>query len=147
MSDSKLYQSKFVLVSVAGIPIESGLSDGSFVEIERNSDDVESYASVDGEYAFSVTNDKGGSYKVTMAQTSVANQELLRLYRSSELSPFGAIFFPIMVRNVNPSGGGEVYRSAKALLKRLPNVTYAKGVETREWEFVTGCIDVDLNPL
>lgn len=128
---AKTYDPKDISIIVGGVPI-SGFADGTFVEIERNEDMFALTVGADGEGARSKSNNRSGTLKFTLLQTSDSNQYMSALALIDEQSNAGAV--PVMVRD---NLGKSVFLAESAWIKKMATSTFSKSIESREWVMET----------
>jgi len=132
----RTYDASQVIVLAGGIPL-SGFADGTFVSVERSSDAYTKVNGADGHTSRSKSCDKSGQATITLAQTSPANDILQGFATLDELSSNGV--FPFAVKDLS---GRTTFVSAHAWIKKIPNVSFGKEIENREW--VLDLADVDM---
>lgn len=120
---------KDVIFIAAGLII-TGYAQDTFIEVGRESNQVEDEVGAEGDVARRITNDKRGNITVTLLQTSRSNLILSGLARVDELSGDG--IFPILIKD---NRGGDLYLAPNSWIMKMPNVIYRAGVETRAWVF------------
>ncbi len=129
MSSNKVasYNPAEVDVIVAGFML-TGFADGTFVDIERDTDTFEDVAGANGEVARVMKNDKRGNITITLMQTSDDNKTLSNLHLADESTGSGV--FPVLVKD---NSGDSIFSGAVCWIKKPAKAGYSKGVETREW--------------
>lgn len=130
------YDSKQVAVIVGGIPM-GGFADGSFVTVERENDTYSKVSGADGIVSRSKSNDKSGSIKITLQQTSPSNDVLQGIALLDEVSNRGIV--PVLIQDFS---GTSTFVSAFAWIKKPPSAEFGKEITNREWEFT--CSDLDI---
>lgn len=120
---------KDVIFIAAGLII-TGYAQDTFIEVGRESNQVEDEVGAEGDVARRITNDKRGNITVTLLQTSRSNLILSGLARVDELSGDG--IFPILIKD---NRGNDLFIAPNSWIMKMPNVIYRAGVETRAWVF------------
>lgn len=127
----KHYNPKEVMVIFGEIIVE-GIAEGTFVEVEPNEDAVSLYVGGDGKGTRAMNNNRSGTIKFTLSQSSKSNEKLSVLHELDRAS--GAGVRPVMVRDIN---GTSLYTAATAWVKKGPNGTFSTKIETRQWTLET----------
>lgn len=120
---------KDVIFIAAGLII-TGYAQDTYIEVGRESNQVEDEVGAEGDVARRITNDKRGNITVTLLQTSRSNLILSGLARADELSGDG--IFPILIKD---NRGNDLFIAPNSWIMKMPNVIYRAGVETRAWVF------------
>jgi hypothetical protein len=134
----KIYDSKEVSVIFAGILIDSGFAEDTFVAIEQASDDFETVVGCDGEVTRSKTNDHRATVTVTLMQSSTLNTALSVLNNIDRKAKNGAGVGPLLIKDRN---GTSLYAASKAWVKRPPNAEFGKTAKERAW--MIECADLE----
>lgn len=121
------YNPAEVDVIVAGNML-TGFADGTFIDIERDTDTFEDVSGANGEVGRVMKNDKRGNFVITLLQTSDDNKTLSNLHAADEAT--GSATFPVLVKD---SSGDSFYSGAVCWIKKTAKAGYSKGIETREW--------------
>jgi hypothetical protein len=130
------YDPKKVAVIVAGVPM-GGFADGSFITAERTNDSFSKVSGSDGIVSRAKSNDKSGSIKITLQQTSPSNDVLAGIQLLDEMTNTGIV--PVIIQDFS---GRSTFVSAFAWIKKPPAGEFTKEISNREWEFE--CADIDL---
>lgn len=131
MSALKSYSSAAVM-AVYGPIVMDGEADGTFLEVEPDSNDYELYVGSKGEGSRSQTNNRSATIRVTVAQTADCN-DLLSALREVGLRT-GQDVFPFIARD---GSGRAVYTAHKCWIEKPPVAAYSRGIEVRVWTFRT----------
>jgi hypothetical protein len=115
----------------------SGFADGEFVSVERTSDTFTKVSGADGIISRAKTNDRSGSLKFTIAQTSPSNDVLTGIAVLDELSNAGVV--PVLIKD---NSGRSVFVSAFGWVKKPPTSEFAKDISNREWTLDLADLDV-----
>lgn len=133
MSLCKTYGSQDVIVLVADIEINSGRAKGAFCKVtyeaDENSDDV----GADGEVVRYSTNDKRGSFVLTLMQTSNGNDVLSTLLerdRAAKRAGTGGVRFAVSVTDLQ---GRSLHRATSAWIQKPADAEYGAESKEREW--------------
>jgi len=121
------YDPKDIIITVAGAII-TGYAQDTFVQVDRESNQVEDEVGAEGDVARRMTNDKRGSITITLLQTSPANLILSGLARVDQLSGDG--IFPVLVKD---NRGNDLHVAPNSWIQKMPQTSYRAGIETREW--------------
>lgn len=126
----KTYDPRKFDIVFAGIPINEGLADGTFLEITTTTPGFSSKAGVDGEVTRTRSHDRRATARITVMQTSEVNDRLSALYRADRAATNGlgvGTFF------VQDRGGTTVLAASKAYIADDPDVTLEAEASTRTW--------------
>jgi hypothetical protein len=126
---------KDVVLTVAGKIIDGFGQDQ--IEVEREANQIEDEIGADGDVARRVTNDRRGTIRITLLQTSRSNLVLSGLAISDELT--GNVTFPVVVKDLR---GNDLIVAANAWIRKMPNAKYRMGVENRVWELRTNFLSM-----
>lgn len=121
------YDPKDIILTVAG-SIITGFAQDSFLEVDRESNQVEDEVGADGDVARRITNDKRGNITITLLQTSRSNLILSGLARIDELS--GDALFPVLIKD---NRGSDLHLAPNSWVMKQPRTVYRSGIEGREW--------------
>ena len=123
---------------IFGATILSGYMTGTFIEVARNEKLFNQTVGVDGEGADVKSNNKSGTVKVTLMQTSLTNQALSTIHAADEISNAGV--YPLTIKDNN---GFDLHFSPGCRLEGPPDAPYADNIESREWTFI--CASLSMN--
>jgi Protein of unknown function (DUF3277). len=129
------FDPKDVSVIVGGRIIEGFGED--IIEIMRDSDQIGDDAGADGDVARWVTNDRRGTVRITLLQTSRSNLYLSSLAIADELT--GNVLVPVIVKD---NRGNDLHVAPNAWVKKMPDVKYKRGIEMRVWELRTSHLNM-----
>ncbi len=102
------------------------------IVVSRESNQSEDEAGSDGDVARRITNDKRGSFVITLLETSRSNLILTGLARADELSGNG--IFPVVIKN---NRGLDLYIGASCWIQKMPDAAHGAAVNTRAWTIRT----------
>ncbi len=125
------YDPKDIIFNAAGF-ILTGYMNGTYVEVDRESNQVEDEVGAEGDVVRRLTNDKRGNIIVTLLQSSRSNLILSGLARADELSGNG--IFPVLVKD---NRGLDMFLAPNAWIQKIPQIIYRDGIEGRKWIFRT----------
>jgi len=129
---TKSYDPANVTVIIGGHIVE-GYADGTFVNVARNNDAWNRVGGADGEQARAKSNDKSGTFTLTLMQSSLSNAIMQGFAAADELSNGGT--FPVLVKDGN---GSELAAAEIAWVRKASDKGYAKENSNREWMIETG---------
>lgn len=124
-----------VAVTVNGIAI-SGFADGTFIRLEKTSDNYVMKSGADGKTSRAKLNDRTGSMTLTLMQTSLSNVVLSGIAELDQLSNAGVV--PIGVTDIN---GTTTFFTATGWVRKMPDWEAGKDVNEVEWIF--DCADIN----
>lgn len=130
MSTTKVYDADQVSMVFMGIPISSGLADGTFLEIEQEEDDFTHKVGTDGETTRSKTNNRNADVKVHLMQSSDGNAALSAINNLDRLAPNGAGVGPMLVRDRQ---GTSLFTASKCWIRKPPDAAFAREANERVW--------------
>lgn len=126
----KTYDPKQWDIVFAGIPLNEGLADGTFLSISTTTAAFTSKAGPDGEVTRVRQHDRRAQARFTTMQTSEVNDRLSAVLRADRAATNGqgvGMFF------VQDRSGTTVVRSSKAYISDDPDIELAMDATTREW--------------
>ncbi len=132
----KTFDFKKVAASFNGNLI-SGFMDGTGIAVSRDEDSWTKHNGSDGEVSRSANANKGGSVVFTLKQTSASNDILSAALAQDELTGLGTGVFQLADASGRTNANG-----AEAWVKKYADVTYAGGIEAREWTLDIGKLDI-----
>lgn len=133
----RTYDPRNVQIILGGIPL-SGFADGTFISVSQDEDRYTKTVGADGETSRARSNNKTATATITLKQTSQSNDVLSGLVLADDASNGGVV--PLMIKE-NGTGATLVFAQA-AWVQALPEVTYSKTVEDREWTIATSRCDI-----
>ncbi len=133
---TKTYAFNKVSCSLGGILI-TGFMEDTVITVTRDEDSFEKHTGADGEVSRAANANKGGTATLRLKQTSLSNDMLSNRLAADELSNTGVGVF-----NVTDAGGRTNVNAAEAWIKKPAEVTFAKGVEGREWTIDLANVDM-----
>lgn len=126
---TKQYTPKLVVFSYAG-QLLSGYADGDFLSATFNSDAVSLVVGADGESCFIDNADQSGEVTLTLLRSSASNDVLSALYQEQRIT---AVPKPLWGKDAS---GRSILSGNKALIKKAPDLTFAKEMSNVDWVFL-----------
>lgn len=122
------YDPSDILLVVANVLI-TGYADGTFIQIEEQSDGITSSVGADSEVARSISPDPRIRIRCTLMQTSTSNDWLTGLYAADRYT--GSAMFSVLLKDLR---GTTLIASSQAWIVKMPTVSFAKTADQhREW--------------
>jgi hypothetical protein len=121
------YDPEQILIIIGGFPIY-GLTDGTFLSIDRNEDAYSIFSGADGQVARVKSNNPTATMTLTLMQTSESNQILSTFALLDQASNSGT--FPVLVKDIE---GTTLIFSSKGWIQRMPTTEFSKDISNREW--------------
>lgn len=128
----KSYDPNEVAIIVGG-HVLGGFADGTFLTVERNSDTWAGVSGASGEYARAKSNDRSGTFTVTLMQSSLSNGVMQGFATADELANSGT--FPVLVKDNN---GNDIFSGEICWIQKPSSAEYGKEITEREWIIETG---------
>lgn len=122
---------KDVILTVDG-KIITGYSQDTYIEVDRDSNQVEDEVGAEGDVVRRITNDRRGTITITLLQTSPSNLILSALARLDEIS--GAGIFAVIIKD---NRGNDLHMAPNSWIQKMPRTVYRAGVEVRAWPLRT----------
>lgn len=136
---AKTYDPSKVLITYNNFAL-SGFADGTFATVTRNEDMWTLSVGCDGEDTRSKSNNKSGTFEITLMQSSESNQILSDFMLADELSNSGS--GPLLVKDA--SSGTTLYMAEQAWIKKAPDSEFGRESGSRTWVFETGVVAVNI---
>lgn len=118
------YDAKEVAVVVGGVYL-TGFADGTFVEAEKDEDNMDTTVGAQGDVVDSTINNPLGTLTVTLQQTSPSNKYL------TDLSNSGELVDAYIISNNVPK---EVIGGSQCRVVKPSAVSFSDTAESREYE-------------
>ena len=125
------YDPKQILASFAGVPIV-GFAEGTFLVVSRGADAFTVHVGSDGEGARTKSNDKRGTIKFTLMQSSPSNDHFSAMAVADEKANAGVAPFFAADRS-----GRSLHGATNAWVKKVPDGEYANTLGNRDWVLET----------
>lgn len=142
MADNATLDPQDIFMSIGEIIIQGGLAEGTFVEIEYESDLFTDVVGSDGVTARAKTNDGRATVKFSVLQTAPVNGLLSALMNVDQSAPNGAGIAPLLVQNHRD---GSTYFGEEAWIMKRPSVAYGNEIKVVDWEVRVGNLSFQLN--
>lgn len=126
------YDPKKVIVTFGGVPL-SGFTDGTFVQIDPNTEGWTKSVGADGEVVRSFSNDNTHTVQITLQQTSASNDYLSTIHNTDKMTGNGVL--PLTITDLN---GTTLHFWAEAWISTDPSWGFGNDVTERQWTFHTG---------
>ena len=127
--DFSQYDPKEVQVIVGGNPI-TGYADGTFVVVDFDEQSWNKATGADGHVGRAKSNNFGGTITITLMATSNGNDILSALWNRDRRDNGGVV--NILVKDAL---GTTIWSAAQAWIQKLPEQSFSKDIEEREWVF------------
>lgn len=118
------YDAKDVTLTVDGVYI-TGFADGTFIEAEKDEDNMDTSVGAQGDVVDSTINNPLGTITVTIQQTSPSVKYLTDLANSGDLVPV------YVISNNTPK---EIIGGSQARVVKPGSVSFSDTAESREFE-------------
>lgn len=122
------YSPEDVTVLLAGVKPIQGFIDGTFVEIEKNTQTFQTYRSADGRIARKKDNDFSYTVRLTLMSTSASNDVLDYLAKVDQLTSMGKV--PLIIKD---QLGSTLFFSATTWVETIPTITFSTSIGERTW--------------
>lgn len=129
---AKTYNPKKVQLAI-GTHLVTGYADGTFIQVDRNSDQFQVVVGADGEAARAASADKSGTVTVTLMQTSASNDFLSTALNTDELTNLNTM--PLLMKDIS---GRTLVQAAEGWVKKYATIEMGKEIVSREWVYETG---------
>lgn len=116
------------VIFIAGGKIITGYGQDTYIEISRESNQIEDDVGAEGDVGRRVTNDKRGNIVITLLQTSRSNLILSGFARLDELTGDG--IFPVIIKD---NRGNDLHVAPNSWIQKMPDTTYLSGIAVRAW--------------
>jgi len=126
------YDPKRVIITLGGVPI-GGYADGTFVNVEGNSETWTKKVGADGEVVRALSNDNTHTVQITLMQTSLSNAYLKTVYKADKLTGLGML--PLSFTDLNTM---ETKFWPQSWVSTEPPTGRAKETTDVQWTIHTG---------
>jgi hypothetical protein len=130
----KTYDPNRFVISFAGIILNKGVAEDTFLSVSKAGPGFSSKVSVDGSVTRSRSHDKRKIAKLTLMQSSEVNDRLSALY-NADRDPAQPNGRGVGVFSVQDLSGTTVLRAAKAYIADDPDLDLGATAGPREWTF------------
>jgi hypothetical protein len=121
-----------VIITLGGVPI-GGYADGTFVQIDPNSETWTKKVGADGEVARALSNDNTHTIQITLMQTSLSNSYLRTVMNADKLTGLGML--PLSFTDLSNM---ETHFWPQAWISTAPPIGRAKELTDTQWTIHTG---------
>ena len=137
------YDPKNNVLTIDAVPM-SGFADGTYITVTFDEDAFSKVVGADGEVSRAKSNNYSGSVVVTFMQTSMSNDVLSAIALLDKVSNIG-----VVVVQLKEIGTKNFVMSADGWIRKMPDITYSKDIENREWTLDLANLSVFIggNPL
>jgi hypothetical protein len=126
------YDPKKVIITLGGVPI-GGYADGTFVQVDPNSETWTKKVGADGEVSRSLSNDNTHTIQITLGQMSLSNAYLRTVMNADKLTGLGML--PLSFTDLNTA---EMHFWPQAWVSTTPSLGRAKETTDTQWTIHTG---------
>jgi hypothetical protein len=126
------YSPKRLIVTINGVQI-TGFGDSDIITVALDEDKFAKFVSVDGPVSRSHNVSSSGTFTITLAQTSGANEVLSTLLNLDTLDASGNATFSVSVIDANSKNKGTSYTSKNCWVRGMPESPFSKEVTERVW--------------
>jgi hypothetical protein len=139
MSGVKTYDPKKFVANFAGIKLNEGIGDGTFIAISKSGlAAFSSKAGVDGTVTRSRQHDKRKIVKLTVMQTSEVNDRLSAILNADRAAINGRGVGAFYLQDLS---GTTLIEGAKAWIMDDPDLSLEVTASTREWAIEIASVD------
>lgn len=128
----KTYDPKKFDIIFAGVPLNKGTADGTFLVVASVGPGFTSKSGVDGEVTRTRMHDRRYTARLTLMQTSAINDILSALYAGDRDATNGR---GVAAFSVQDRAGTTVLEASKAYIADDPDLSLEAEASTREWVF------------
>ena len=123
-----MYDPSSVYVFLAGVMQVEDVTDGTFIEITKDSDLFNTTVSSDGQvYRMKVP---GNTYTVTLSLQSVSTSSQILQYLSVADQTTGVAMFPLIIKDTK---GSSLFFATSCWVQSQPSLSFSEEVEARVW--------------
>ena len=127
----KSYNPKSVAVIVDGFQL-TNFAEDTKVEVAFRNPAYDLMIGADGDGTRVQSNDNSATIKISLAQSSDSNDKLSAIALADRTNGGGIV--TVMVKDIS---GRSLFVAAQAYIEKLPDSSFGKKVNSREWTFVT----------
>lgn len=133
------YSPSDVSVTIAGLYSVTGFSEGTFIRITKDTQQVSVTRAMDGTIARVKSPDTGWKVEITLAQSSPANDVFSTLWNTDKVTGMGK--FPLFIKD---GSGSTMFMAGTAWVEELPDIVFSNSMETRTWRFAATDVLVNI---
>ena len=122
---------------IVGGHIVQGYADGTFIRVARNNDAFALKVGADGEGARAKSNDKSGTFEITLLGSSASNDVLSGFATADELNNGGQV--PVLLKDSN---GTTLCEALTGWVRKKADVEFGKEITDRVWTIESDSIDM-----
>lgn len=123
-----MYDPSSVYVNVAGVIQLEDVTDGTFIEVTKDSDNFSNIVSADGKvYRMKIP---GDTYTVTISLQSVSTSSEVLEYLMIADQTTGVGKFPLMIKDTS---GSSLFFATTCWVQSQPTLSFSDNVEARVW--------------
>lgn len=130
------YDPKLVKVSW-GVPLDSGIADGTFITAVRNNPSTTMQVGSDGSVVFSRSHDHTGKAELTIQRASAVNAYLSAQSKAWESGAGG--MFPFFIADLN---GASIVMAPNAVLEKPADFERASAHTNVKWVFLLDDVEI-----
>lgn len=135
----RTYDPKKFDIVFAGIHLNKGVADGTFLTLAPVTPGFSSKAGVDGEVSRSRQHDRRYTVRLVLMQTSDVNDRLSAVYAADRDAVNGQGVGSFFIQD---RSGTTLVQASKAYINQDPDLTLEQTASTREWQFELSDTDV-----
>lgn len=120
-----------------GIPLDSGIADGTFIKASRDSASTTKQVGSDGSVVFSRSHDHSGKAELTIQRASAVNAYLSAQLKAWEAGEGG--MFPFFVADLN---GASLVMAPNAVLEKPADFERGKEHSNVTWTFLLDDVEI-----
>ena len=124
----KMYDPSAVSILLAGVLPITGVAEGSFVSVAKDTPYYTTSKSTDGQVYRTFQNDNTFTIKITLASSSESNGWFDKLLKADVITQKG--IFPLFIKDMS---GSSFFYSTSSWIEAEPNLVFADNVEALEW--------------
>lgn len=114
----------------AGIRLNEGLADGTFIAVEFNAESFTKKVGADGSVTRARMADRSGSITLSLMQTSELNDVLSALHNADRVASNGAGVGALLLQD---RGGSTKLQASSAWIAQQPGISLEMEASTRDW--------------
>jgi len=123
-----MYDPSSVYVFIAGLLQVEDVTDGTFIEVTKDSDLFNTTVSADGQVYRMKT--PGNTYTVTLSLQSVSKSSEVLQYLSVADQLTGVAMFPLIIKDTK---GSSLFFATSCWVQSQPTLSFSQNVEARVW--------------
>lgn len=124
----KMYDPSAVSILLAGVLPITGVAEGTFVSVAKDTPYYTTSKSTDGQVYRTFQNDNTFTVKITLASSSESNGWFDKLLKADVITQKG--IFPLFIKD---NSGSSFFYSTSSWIEVEPSLVFADDVEALEW--------------